>query len=434
MGIRFNYEKAFTGQHELEYLEDLISHSHNILHQYTGPGNEYAGWLDLPINYDKDEFERIKTAAKNITNNSEVLIVIGIGGSYLGARAVIQALSHTYYNILDKDKRKAPEIYFIGNDISSKHLSDLMDIIQNKDISVNVISKSGTTTEPAIAFRIFKDYIENKYSKEESRKRIFVTTDKKSGALKQLADNEGYESFIIPDQVGGRYSVLTAVGLLPICVSGIDIDKLMEGALDGMLEYNNDNLGENFCYQYAALRYILYQKGKSIEILVNYEPSLQYIGEWWKQLFGESEGKDGKGIYPSSANFTTDLHSMGQLIQDGRRNLFETTINIKSPINDIEIKEDNDNLDGLNYLSGKTMDYVNKKAFEGTLLAHVEGNVPNLIIEIEKLDEFHIGKLLYFFKKACGISGYSLGVNPFNQPGVEQYKNNMFKLLKKPGY
>lgn len=434
MDIRFNYEKAFVKEEELENLQGLISHSHNTLHQYSGPGSEYAGWLDLPINYDKEEFGKIKLAAEKITNNSDILIVIGIGGSYLGARAVIQALSHTYYNILDRERRKTPQIYFIGNDISSKHLDDLMDIIQDKDISVNVISKSGTTTEPAIAFRIFKDYIENNYSKEESKERIFVTTDKKSGALRQLADNEGYESFIIPDQVGGRYSVLTAVGLLPICVAGIDIDRLMEGALDAMVEYNNDSLEENPCYQYAALRHILYQKGKDIEILVNYEPSLQYLGEWWKQLFGESEGKDGKGIYPSTVNFTTDLHSMGQLIQDGRRNLFETTINIKDPISHIEIKEDKDNLDGLNYLSGKTLDYVNKKAFEGTVLAHVEGNVPNLIIEIEKLDEFHIGKLIYFFEKACGISGYSLGVNPFNQPGVEEYKSNMFKLLEKPGY
>lgn len=434
MDIRFNYEKAFVKEEELENLQGLISHSHNTLHQYSGAGSEYAGWLDLPINYDKEEFGKIKLAAEKITNNSDILIVIGIGGSYLGARAVIQALSHTYYNILDRERRKTPQIYFIGNDISSKHLDDLMDIIQDKDISVNVISKSGTTTEPAIAFRIFKDYIENNYSKEESKERIFVTTDKKSGALRQLADNEGYESFIIPDQVGGRYSVLTAVGLLPICVAGIDIDRLMEGALDAMVEYNNDSLEENPCYQYAALRHILYQKGKDIEILVNYEPSLQYLGEWWKQLFGESEGKDGKGIYPSTVNFTTDLHSMGQLIQDGRRNLFETTINIKDPISHIEIKEDKDNLDGLNYLSGKTLDYVNKKAFEGTVLAHVEGNVPNLIIEIEKLDEFHIGKLIYFFEKACGISGYSLGVNPFNQPGVEEYKSNMFKLLEKPGY
>lgn len=434
MNINFNYENGLIEKHQLDYIQEIISNSHNSLHQYTGPGNEYAGWLDLPINYDKDEFGRIKAAAKNIIDSSQVLLVVGIGGSYLGARAVIESLSHSFYNNLDKSKRKTPEIYFVGNNVSSKYLNDILDIIQNKDICVNVISKSGTTTEPAIAFRILKDYIENKYSKEEARKRIFVTTDKKSGALKQLADEQGYETFVIPDEVGGRYSVLTAVGLLPISVAGIDIDKLMEGALDGMVDYNNDNLEENPCYQYAAMRNILYQSGKDIEILVNYEPAFQYLGEWWKQLFGESEGKDGKGIFPSCANFTTDLHSMGQLIQDGRRNLFETTINVVEPISHIEIKENEDDLDGLNYLSGKTLDYVNKKAFEGTVLAHVEGKVPNLIIEIPRLDEFNIGKLLYFFMKACAISGYSLSVNPFNQPGVEQYKNNMFKLLEKPGY
>lgn len=434
MGIKFNYENGFIRDHEMEYIGDIISNSHNILHEYNGPGNEYAGWLDLPLNYDKEEFERIKVAAKNITENSDVLLVIGIGGSYLGARAVIEALTHTYYNNLDKEKRKSPEIYFVGNNISSKYLADLFDIIENKDISVNVISKSGTTTEPAIAFRIFKEYIENKYPKEEVKKRIFVTTDKKKGALKELADAEGFESFVVPDEVGGRYSVLTAVGLLPICVSGINIDKLMEGALDAMVEYNTDILEENYCYQYAAVRNILYQRGKIIEILVNYEPSLQYLGEWWKQLYGESEGKDGKGIFPASVNFTTDLHSMGQMIQDGRRNIFETTINIKKAITDIEIKEAENDLDGLNYLKGKTLDYVNKKAFEGTLLAHIEGNVPNLIIELEELNEFHLGKLLYFFEKACAISGYSLYVNPFDQPGVEQYKRNMFKLLNKPGY
>ena len=434
MSIRFNYENSLIKNHEMDFIGELISNSHNVLHQYNGPGQEYTGWLDLPKDYDKEEFERIKVAAKNITANSDVLLVVGIGGSYLGARAVIQSLSHSFYNNLDKRKRNTPQIYFLGNNISSKYLNDLFHIIQDKDISVNVISKSGTTTEPAISFRIIKEYLESKYSKEEVKKRIFVTTDKKSGALKQLSDNEGYESFVIPDEVGGRYSVLTAVGLLPICVSGIDIDRLMAGAFDGMLEYNKDNLSENFCYQYAAVRNILYKKGKSIEILANYEPSLQYLGEWWKQLFGESEGKDGKGIYPSTANFTTDLHSMGQLIQDGRRNIFETTLTVKEPIIDIEIKKSKDDLDGLNYLAGKTLDYVNKKAFEGTLLAHVEGNVPNLIIEIEKLDEFNIGKLLYFFEKACAISGYSLYVNPFDQPGVEQYKKNMFKLLKKPGY
>ena len=434
MGIRFNYYNSLVKNHEMDYIKELIVNSHNLLHQYNGPGNEYTGWLHLPINYDKEEFDRIKTASKKIRNTSDVLLVIGIGGSYLGARAVIEALSHSFYNELSKEKRKGPEIYFIGNNISSKHLSDLMDLIEGKDISVNVISKSGTTTEPAIAFRIIKDYLENKYSKEECKNRIYVTSDKKSGALKELADKKNYQSFVIPDEVGGRYSVLTAVGLLPICVSGIDIDKLMAGALDGMVEYDNDNLDENYCYQYAAIRNLLYQKGKSIEILANYEPGFQYLGEWWKQLFGESEGKDGKGIYPSSVNFTSDLHSMGQLIQDGRRNIFETSLIIDEPLRDIKIKESEDDLDGLNYLAGKTMDYVNKKAFEGTLLAHVAGNVPNLTIELQKLDEFNIGKLLYFFEKSCAISGYSLFVNPFDQPGVEQYKRNMFKLLNKPGY
>lgn len=434
MSIKFNYENSLIGKHELNHIKELIGNSHNNLHQYNGPGNEYTGWLDLPKNYNKDEFDRIKLAAQNIKKHRDVFLVIGIGGSYLGARAVIESLTHSYYNNLDKDRRKGPEIYFIGNNISSKQLSDLFDLIEDKDIAVNVISKSGTTMEPAIAFRMLKAHIEKKYGKEEAKKRIYVTTDKKSGALKQLADNEGYETFVIPDAVGGRYSVLTAVGLLPICVSGIDIDQIMAGASDAMVEYNNENLDENCCYQYAATRNILYQKGKTIEILVNYEPSLQYLGQWWKQLFGESEGKDGKGIYPSSGNFTTDLHSMGQLIQDGRRNLFETTIHIKNPKRDMAIKEDEANLDGLNYLSGKTVDYVNKKAFEGTVLAHVEGNVPNLTIEMDRLDEFHIGKLLYFFEKSCAISGYSLFVNPFNQPGVEQYKKNMFKLLEKPGY
>lgn len=434
MGIRFNYENGLIEKHEMEYIKELINNNHNILHQYIGPGNEYSGWLDLPLSHDKEEFQRIKDRAEKIKENSDVFLVIGIGGSYIGARAVIEALSHSFYNKLDKEIRKTPEIYFLGHNISSKYLSDLFDVIQDKDISVNVISKSGTTTEPAIAFRIIKEYIEKKYSKEEARERIIVTTDKKTGALKELASKEGYESFIVPDEVGGRYSVLTAVGLLPIAVSGIDIDKLMEGALDAMVEYNNDNLDENHCYQYAALRNILYKRGKTIEILVNYEPALQSLGEWWKQLFGESEGKDGKGIYPSSANFTTDLHSMGQMIQDGRRNLFETTLMVNEPIDDIVIKEDNENLDGLNYLAGKSLDYVNKKAFEGTVLAHVEGNVPNLVVEMQRLDEFHVGKLLYFFQKACAISGYSLMVNPFNQPGVEQYKKNMFKLLNKPGY
>ena len=433
MDIKFDYSNSFVKEHEMKYMEPTIINSHNLLHNKGGPGSEFTGWLNLPERYDKEEFERIVLASERIKNNSDLLLVIGIGGSYLGARACIEALSHSFYNEITKEKRKTPEIYFVGNNISSTYLLDIFDAIEGKDISINVISKSGTTTEPAIAFRIFKEYLEKKYGKEEARKRIYATTDKGKGALRQLSDIEGYETFVIPDEIGGRYSVLTAVGLLPIAVAGIDISKIMEGALSGQEDYNNENIEENPCYQYAALRNILYRKGKAIEILVNYEPSLQYFAEWWKQLFGESEGKDGKGIYPGSANFTTDLHSIGQLIQDGQRNIFETTINIVQPRRDFELKADKDNLDGLNFLAGKTLDLVNKKAFEGTLMAHVNGNVPNLIIHVPKLDEFYFGKLIYFFEKACAISGYTLGVNPFNQPGVEEYKKNMFKLLGKSG-
>ena len=434
MDIKFDYSNSFVKEHEMKYMEPTIINSHNLLHNKGGPGSEFTGWLNLPERYDKEEFERIVLASERIKNNSDLLLVIGIGGSYLGARACIEALSHSFYNEITKEKRKTPEIYFVGNNISSTYLLDIFDAIEGKDISINVISKSGTTTEPAIAFRIFKEYLEKKYGKEEARKRIYATTDKGKGALRQLSDIEGYETFVIPDEIGGRYSVLTAVGLLPIAVAGIDISKIMEGALSGQEDYNNENIEENPCYQYAALRNILYRKGKAIEILVNYEPSLQYFAEWWKQLFGESEGKDGKGIYPGSANFTTDLHSIGQLIQDGQRNIFETTINIVQPRRDFELKADKDNLDGLNFLAGKTLDLVNKKAFEGTLMAHVNGNVPNLIIHVPKVDEFYFGKLIYFFEKACAISGYTLGVNPFNQPGVEEYKKNMFKLLGKSGY
>lgn len=432
MEIKFDYSNGFIKDYELENMKGFIEDSHVKLHDKTGPGNEFLGWLSLPRDFDREEFTRIKAAAKKIKENSEVLLVIGIGGSYLGARACIEALSHNFYNSLSKEERKTPEIFFVGNNISSTYISDLLEAIEGKDISVNVISKSGTTLEPALAFRIFKDYIENKYGKSEAKERIFVTTDKEKGALKTLADKENYESFIIPDDVGGRYSVLTAVGLLPIAVAGLDIDKLMEGALSGLEEYSHADLDKNFCYQYAAIRNILYNKGKDIEILVNYEPSLQYLLEWWKQLYGESEGKDGKGIYPASANFTTDLHSMGQLIQDGRRNIFETVINVGKAKKEFVFKEDEDNLDGLNFLKGKTIDEINKKAFEGTLMAHVNGNVPNLIINIPQLNEFYMGKLIYFFEKACAISGYLLGVNPFDQPGVEEYKKNMFRLLDKP--
>lgn len=434
MDIRLDYSNSFINGYEIEYLSSFIRNSHNLLHEMNGPGSNYTGWIDLPKNYDKNEYNRIKAASKRIQENSDVLLVIGIGGSYLGARACIEALSHTFYNVLSKNKRCTPEIYFVGNNISSKYLTDLLDVIDGKDISINVISKSGTTTEPAIAFRILKEYLENKYGIAEARKRIYATTDKEKGALRQLADDEGYETFNIPDDVGGRYSIFTPVGLLPIAVAGLDIDKIMEGALAGLNDYSNINIDGNPCYQYAAIRNILYNKGREIEILVNYEPSLQYFSEWWKQLFGESEGKDGKGIYPGSASFTTDLHSIGQLIQDGKRNLFETTINIESSKENIVLKANEDNLDGLNFLEGKNMEFVNKKAFEGTLMAHVNGNVPNLIINVPELNEFYFGKLIYFFEKACAISGYTLGVNPFDQPGVEEYKKNMFMLLGKPGY
>ncbi len=436
MGIGFDYSKAekFVNEKEIGYLGPMIEACHSQLHNKRGAGNEFLGWLDLPKDYDKEEFDRIKKAAKKIQDTCDVLVVIGIGGSYLGARAVIEALRHSFYNSVQKDIRKTPEIYFAGNSISSTYLCDLIETIGNRDFCVNVISKSGTTTEPAVAFRIFKELCEKKYGKDGAKERIFATTDKERGALKNLCDKEGYETFVIPDDVGGRFSVLTAVGLLPISVSGADIDALMAGAKEGMEEFSNPNLSENICYQYAAVRNALYNKGKSIEMMINYEPSLHFFAEWFKQLYGESEGKDGKGIFPAAADFSTDLHSMGQYIQDGQRILFETVLNVENPRRDFEIKADDANVDGLNFLSGKTMDFVNKKAFLGTVLAHTDGNVPNLIINIEKLDEFNIGKLIYFFEKACGISGYLLGVNPFDQPGVEAYKKNMFALLGKPGY
>lgn len=436
MGIYVNYKDAFIDENEIKNIEPLIQEAHALLRDKVGPGNEYLGWLDLPSRYtnNRDDIDRIKSIAKNIQKNSDAFIVIGIGGSYLGARACLEALNHSFYNVLSKGKRDTPEIYYVGNNISSSYILDLLDVIEGKDISINVISKSGTTTEPAIAFRIFKEYMENKYGVEEARKRIYATTDEKKGALRELVDSEGYETFVIPDDVGGRYSIFTPVGLLPIAVSGIDIEKLIEGAYSGERHFSEMDMDNNPCYQYVAVRNILYNKGKDIEILASYEPALTYLAEWWKQLFGESEGKDGKGLYPASVNFTTDLHSMGQYIQDGRRNLFETTVNILESKRDLVLKSTEDNLDGLNYLSGKTMDLVNKKAFEGTLKAHVNGSVPNLVINVPKLDEFYFGKLIYFFEKACAISGYLLGVNPFDQPGVEEYKRNMFKLLGKPGY
>ncbi|OPJ56350.1 glucose-6-phosphate isomerase [Alkalithermobacter paradoxus] len=434
--LTFDYSKAskFIKEHEVEYLNPFIKEAHNMLHEKNGPGNDFVGWVDLPINYDKEEFDRIKKAAQKIKDTCDVLLVIGIGGSYLGARAAIEMLGHTFRNNLCKEDRKGPEIYFVGHNISSTYMMDLLDIIKDKDVCINVISKSGTTTEPAIAFRIFKEYIENKYGKEEAKNRIFATTDKERGALKKLADSEGYETFVIPDDVGGRFSVLTAVGLLPIAVSGANIDEIMKGASDALHEYSNCDLKNNYCYQYAAVRNALHRKGKNIELMVNYEPALHYIAEWWKQLYGESEGKDQKGIFPASVDFSTDLHSMGQYIQDGRRDLFETVLNVQNSRRNITIKEEKEDLDGLNYLASKTVDFVNQKAFEGTLLAHTDGNVPNLIINIPHLNEYYFGYLIYFFEKACAISGYMLGVNPFDQPGVEDYKRNMFALLGKPGY
>ena len=419
---------------EIEKMEAMVKCAHETVHEGTGAGNDFLGWLDLPVNYDKAEFDRIKKAAEKIKSDSDVLVVIGIGGSYLGARAAIEMLTNHFHNVLDNSKRKAPQVFFVGNNISSTYVADLLEAIEGKDISVNVISKSGTTTEPAIAFRVLKEFLENKYGKEEAAKRIYATTDAKKGALKQVSDEEGYETFVIPDDVGGRFSVLTPVGLLPIAVAGIDIDAIMTGANDARVDFSNSNLDENDCYQYAVVRNILHRKGKDIELLVNYEPNLHYVSEWWKQLYGESEGKDQKGLFPASVDFSTDLHSMGQYVQDGKRILFETVLNVEKPRRVLNLKEEANDLDGLNYLSGKTLDFVNEKAFQGTLLAHTDGQVPNLLINIPTLDEYNFGYLVYFFEKACGISGYLLGVNPFNQPGVEAYKKNMFALLGKPGF
>ncbi|BBW97370.1 glucose-6-phosphate isomerase [Geobacillus icigianus] len=434
--IRFDYSKAlaFFGEHELTYLRDAVKVAHHSLHEKTGVGSDFLGWLDWPVDYDKDEFARIKQAAKTIQSDSDVLLVIGIGGSYLGARAAIEMLHHSFYNALPKEKRQTPQIIFVGNNISSTYMKDVIDFLDGKDFSINVISKSGTTTEPAIAFRIFRKLLEDKYGKEEARRRIYATTDSKRGALRTLADEEGYETFVIPDDIGGRYSVLTAVGLLPIAASGADIDAMMEGAAKARDDFSSSELEENAAYQYAAIRNILYNKGKTIELLVNYEPALHYFAEWWKQLFGESEGKDQKGIYPASADFSTDLHSLGQYIQEGRRDLFETVLKLEEPRHELIIEAEENDLDGLNYLTGKTVDFVNTKAFEGTLLAHTDGGVPNLVITLPKLDEYTFGYLVYFFEKACAMSGYLLGVNPFDQPGVEAYKKNMFALLGKPGY
>lgn len=434
--VRFSYQNAlpFIREDEIAKMKRLVMQSKQDLVDRIGPGNDFLGWIDLPVDYDKEEFDRIKKAAKKIQEDSEVLVVIGIGGSYLGSRAAISFLNHNFSNKLSKEDRKAPEIYFAGNSISGTYLSNLIDVIGDRDFSLNVISKSGTTTEPAIAFRVLKDKLEKKYGKEEAAKRIYATTDRQRGALKSMSTEEGYETFVVPDDVGGRFTVLTAVGLLPIAASGADIDQLMAGAQSMRTRCMENDYEENDSLLYAAIRNILLRRGKAIEILVNYEPNMHYIAEWWKQLYGESEGKDGKGLYPSSVDFSTDLHSLGQFIQDGSNITFETVLNVEKMDTDIVIKAEDVDLDGLNYLAGQNMDFVNKNAMKGTVLAHVDGGVPNLMVDIPEMNEFCLGELFYFFEFACGVSGYLLGINPFDQPGVEAYKKNMFALLGKPGY
>jgi len=434
--VTFDYSKAapFIQDHEVESMKKLAMDAKDLLVSKTGAGNDFLGWIDLPVDYDKEEFDRIKKAAAKIQSDSEVLLVIGIGGSYLGARAAIEFLRHSFYNVVSKEVRKTPEIYFVGNSISSTYIKHLMDVIGDRDFSINMISKSGTTTEPAIAFRVFKEMMEKKYGKQEAAKRIYATTDKARGSLKNLATEEGYESFVVPDDVGGRFSVLTAVGLLPIAVSGADIDKLMEGAQAGRKAALEAPFEENDAVKYAALRNILLRKGKQIEILANYEPSVHFVSEWWKQLYGESEGKDQKGIFPASVDLTTDLHSMGQFIQDGSRIMFETVVNVEKSRCEVVLEEEPVDLDGLNYLEGKSVDFINKSAMNGTILAHTDGNVPNLMVKVPEQNEFYLGELFYFFEFACGVSGYTLGVNTFDQPGVESYKKNMFALLGKPGF
>lgn len=434
--VTFDYSKAtgFIQEHEMEYMSRLAAQAKETLVSKSGAGNDFVGWIDLPVDYDKEEFARIEKAAEKIREDSEVLLVIGIGGSYLGARAAIEFLGHSFANVVSKEVRKAPEVYFVGNSISSTYIHDLIEVVGDRDFSINMISKSGTTTEPAIAFRVFKEILEKKYGKEEAAKRIYATTDKARGALKNLATEEGYESFVVPDDVGGRFSVLTAVGLLPIAVSGVNIKELMEGAAAGRKAALENDFAENDAMQYAAVRNILLRKGKTVEILANYEPSLHYVSEWWKQLYGESEGKDQKGILPASVDLTTDLHSMGQFIQDGNRIMFETVLNVEKSRAEIIMHEEPVDLDGLNYLAGKSVDFINKSAMNGTILAHTDGNVPNLMVKIPEQNAFYLGQLFYFFEFACGVSGYLLGVNPFNQPGVESYKKNMFALLGKPGY
>ena len=434
--VTFDYSKAngFISEEEIKNMNSIVETAKNTLVNKTGAGNDFLGWIDLPVDYDKEEFARIKAAAKKIQSDSDVLLVIGIGGSYLGARAAVEFLRHSFYNNQSKEDRKTPEIYYVGNSISGTYIKHLAEIVEGKDFSINMISKSGTTTEPAIAFRVFKKMLIDKYGKEEAAKRIYATTDKEKGSLKNLADAEGYETFVVPDDVGGRFSVLTAVGLLPIAVSGADIDKLMEGAASGRELALNNKFEDNDALKYAAVRNILHRKGKAVEILANYEPSVHYVSEWWKQLFGESEGKDQKGIFPASVDLTTDLHSMGQFIQDGSRIMFETVIDVETPKCTFEIEEEDVDLDGLNYLAGKSIDFINKSAMNGTILAHTDGNVPNLMVKVPEQNEFYLGQLFYFFEFACGVSGYISGVNPFNQPGVESYKKNMFALLGKPGF
>ena len=433
MAVTLNckYISDFVSEHEFGAMAGQIAYSHETLHNGTGLGNDKLGWLTLPTDYDKEEFARIKAAAAKIKQNSDVFIVIGIGGSYLGARAAIEFLKSPNYNLLCKD---TPQIFFAGNSISSTSLNEIIELCKGKRVSINMISKSGTTTEPAIAFRVLRGMLEEQYGKEGARERIFCTTDKQKGTLKQLADAEGYETFVVPDDVGGRFSVLTAVGLLPIAVAGADIDKLVAGAKEAQDQLCSTDIEQNPAYKYAAVRNILYRKGYVTELLVSYEPYFQLMSEWWKQLFGESEGKDNKGLLPDSVIFSTDLHSLGQYIQEGRRNLFETVVQIEKSKSEVVMGEAEGNGDGLNFLAGRTMDYINKKAFQGTVLAHNDGGVPNIVVSIPEANEFELGWLIYFFEKACAISGYTLGVNPFNQPGVEAYKKNMFALLGKPGY
>lgn len=434
--VTFDYSLAgkFISEEEVGYAKKIANDAKDLLLSRQGAGNDFLGWIDLPVDYDKEEFGRIKEAAKKIQNDSDVLLVIGIGGSYLGARAAIEFLRHSFYNSVSKEVRKTPEIYYVGNSISSTYIAHLKEVIGDRDFSINMISKSGTTTEPAIAFRVFKKMLIEKYGREEANKRIYATTDKVKGSLKNLANEEGYESFVVPDDVGGRFSVLTAVGLLPIAVSGADIDKLMEGAASMRELCLNKSVEDNDSLQYATIRNILLRKNKNIEILCNYEPSLHYVAEWWKQLYGESEGKDQKGIFPAAVDLTTDLHSMGQFIQDGQRTMFETVMNLEKSADEIILEEEDGDLDGLNYLAGQSVDFINKSAMKGTQLAHTDGNVPNLVVNIPEKNEFYLGQLFYFFEFAVGVSGYMLGVNPFNQPGVESYKKNMFALLGRPGY